>query len=72
MGTHHDIDRACFQAHHGGFDLLGRAKTAHLGDLHGPFGKAVCQGLEMLFCQERSRRQDGDLFTAHHRDEGSA
>ena len=72
MGTHHDIDRASFQAHHGGFDLLWRAKTAHLGDLHGPFGKAVGQGLEMLLCQERGGRQDRHLFAAHHRDEGGA
>ena len=67
MRAHHDVNRSFFQTEHGSFDLLGRAKTAHLGDLHRPLGKAVGQGLKMLFCKQGGGCQDGDLLATHHR-----
>ena len=49
--AHHNVNRAVCNAFDGSSDFFGRAKTAHLGDLDGPLGKAVYQRLIVLFCQ---------------------
>ena len=72
VGADHDVDRAFGESLDCCSDFLAGAEARQLCNLHRPVGEAIGKRGGMLFCQQRGRREDGNLLAAHDSDEGRA
>ena len=72
MGADDEIDLAISQTFECFGLLFGGAKTRQLGQLHRPFAKAVGEGIEVLFREQRGRHQNRHLAAIGHGEEGGA
>ena len=68
----HEIDRPGGDAVECRLDFLRRAESRQLGQLHGPFRKAVGEYLEVLLGEQRGRHQQRHLLAVGDGDECGA